>query len=193
MSPGVAARPTQKRDLRPGRVDGAQRHGALQSSVHLMKRLAAAAEGRRNPLNFIHRVYRTTAVVSLIVALALLGYFGWVGAANYLLGALIGIALMWMLERTVDVGIRAAVRDGKAGRSGGAVIVGINVAKYMVIAVGLYLLVANNAVRVWFLLAGYGTIYAVIALKMVGRLLIGSSDGDEVAVGDAPGGSPGGL
>lgn len=158
-----------------------------------MKRLAAAAEGRRNPLNFIHRVYRTTAVVSLIVALALLGYFGWVSAASYVLGALIGIALMWVLERTVDAGIRAAVRDGKARGPGGAVIVGINIAKYIVIAVGLYLLVTNSAVRIWFLLAGYGTIYAVIALKMVGRLLVGASDGDEVAVGDAPGGSSGGL
>ncbi len=158
-----------------------------------MKRLAAAAEGRRNPLNFIHRVYRTTAVASLIVALALLGYFGWVGAANYLLGALIGIALMWMLERTVDVGIRAAMRDGKARGSGGAIIVGINIVKYMAVAVGLYLLVTNGAVRIWFLLAGYGTIYAIIALKMVGRLLVEPSDGDEVAVGDAPGDSSRGL
>ena len=51
----------------------------------------------------------------------------------------------------------------------------------------------GGAAGLWFLLAGYGTIYAVIALKMVGRLLVGSSDGDDLAVSDTSSGSSRGL
>ncbi|MGD8239852.1 MAG: hypothetical protein PVH68_14940 [Armatimonadota bacterium] len=163
-----------------------------------MKILAAATDGRHGPLNFIRRVYRTTAVVSLIVALAVSGYFGWASAASYLLGALLGVGLMWVLERTVDFAIRRvqAPRNGDAGgegraprkASGGAVIAGINVLKYVVIAVGLYLLIAHGSVRPWFLLAGYGTIYVVIALKVVGRMLVESSP-DAIAATDGPGGT----
>jgi len=158
-----------------------------------MKSSAAAVEGRRGPLNFIDRVYRTTAIVSLIVAFAVSGYFGWASAASYVVGALLGIGLMYVLARTVDLSIRRAARaapqpvqrsgSGDTGGkppvphrpSAGAVIVGLNALKYTVIAVGLYLLVAHSPIRLWFLLAGYGTIYVVIALKVVGRMMIRSS------------------
>ncbi|MFQ5808078.1 MAG: hypothetical protein ACE5JM_00545 [Armatimonadota bacterium] len=169
-----------------------------------MKILAAATEGRHGPLNFIRRVYRTTAVVSLIVALAVLGYFGWASAASYVLGTLLGVGLMWVLERTVDfsIGRVQAARGGDTGgerparpkTSGGAAIVGINVLKYMVIAVGLYLLIAHGVIRPWFLLAGYGTIYAVVALKVVGRMMVQSSpETDGAAAADASGGNSGGA
>ena len=164
-----------------------------------MRRLAAAIEGRHSQPNFIQRAYRTTAVSSIIVALAVLGYFGWESAASYALGALLGIGLMWALERTVDASIRRmqARQDENTGGepaapptgSGGAVIAGINVLKYAVVAAVLYLAIAYGSVRLAFLLAGYGTIYVVIVLKAVGRLMIGPpTEGDAVATADTSSG-----
>jgi hypothetical protein len=45
----------------------------------------------------------------------------------------------------------------------------------MAIAVLLYLAIAHGAVGPWFLLAGYGTIYMVIVFKVVGRMMVSSS------------------
>lgn len=170
--------------------------GAIRS-VYLMKRLPTgrlrpSARLRAHSIGFIERVYRTTAVVSLIAGLAILGYFGWASVASYLLGALLGAGLMRLLEHTVDLGIRAVVRDGKANGSGRAIIVGLSALKYLVIAVGLYLLVTQGWVRLWCLLAGYGTIYIVIVLKVVGRLLLRScSEFADVATDASSGGSRG--
>lgn len=115
---------------------------------------------------FIGRVYKTTAVVSVIFALPIAGYFGSLSVINFALGVALGLALLRLLELTTERAIKVGERRAPT------MLALLAACKYIVIAAGFYALAVNGWMRPIFLAGGYALTHLVIVLKVVGRAMV---------------------
>lgn len=117
-------------------------------------------------LEFIKRIIRTTAILSLIVALALAVYHDGTFAFGFLVGTAWGLANLFAIRLLVAELINPAGARRK-------MILPVALVKFPVLYVGGYLVLASEAFSVLSLLAGFSLMFVVIILKVLGRLYLG--------------------
>jgi hypothetical protein len=117
-------------------------------------------------LEFITRVIRTTAIVALLAALCLAVYFDW----KYALGFLVGVA--WsLLNLTVIRGLIKEVVSPHEARKNVAALLAL--LKFPLLYVAGYFILVSEWFSVSSLMIGFSLMFAVIVLKVLGRLVLG--------------------
>ena len=128
-------------------------------------------------IDFIHRVYRTSAAVVLLVALIAWARFGVPAAVGWLLGGGLSLLILASVEWSVRRFVRA--EGGSSGR-----LMLVSVLKMLVITVVL-VLAFLAALRGWlsllWMLGGFSLPGAVILLKLLGQKLIQAAGSDRRA------------
>ena len=127
---------------------------------------------------FVGRVFMMSAVVFAFVVSGLLAYkvgapFIWGTVVGYFVSVFSLMALSWVINRAFSPGGK-----GSAAKYG-AVAIG----KYAIIGAIIYLVVQTDAVSEIGFAAGFGIVYAVIALKAVGGVVSQSLSGKERPAG----------
>ena len=117
-------------------------------------------------LEFITRIIKTTAVVSLVVALCLSYYFDWKMGLGFLTGAAWSLVNLIFLKSL----IKEVVSPNEARKTIAAVLA---LLKFPLLYVAGYFVVASEFFTVYSLLAGFSLLFAVIVLKVLGRLIVG--------------------
>lgn len=117
-------------------------------------------------LEFITRIIKTTAIVSLVVSLCISYYFDW----KFGLGFFVGTA--WSLINLFFIRgmIKEVVSPNEARKSITAVLA---LLKFPLLYVAGYFIVVSEFFSVYALLAGFSLLFAVIVLKVAGRLILG--------------------
>jgi hypothetical protein len=119
-------------------------------------------------LSFLHRVYRTSAVLTFAGGIFVATRFGWSPALGFMIGAAISVLSLLTVEWTVR---RYVASGGAAGRSVAATFM----LKLPAIA-GLLLLAGLAGKRGWvsllWIVPGFALPHAVIVLKLLGRWLL---------------------
>ena len=116
--------------------------------------------------DFISRVYRTTAIVSVIAVLLALRLGQVVVAAGLVIGTLVGIGTLYGVEWVV----RRAARPGAT--SSGKTLAKYAAVKYTLLAAVVTPVVfTRDPVCILAFIGGYTLIYLVILLKVVGITL----------------------
>jgi hypothetical protein len=138
-----------------------------------------------------HRLVLTTLVVTTIVFFGLASYFPWLVSTNFALGVATGLLSLGTLNWMVS---------GLAGESSGRPARGLwavgalHLAKYALIALGLYALFAAGWAHAPALAAGFTLPTLVLCLKEAGRRLnarLGIREGQASEVEETIEGSPG--
>lgn len=117
-------------------------------------------------LEFITRIIKTTAVVSLVVSLCISYYFDWKIGLGFFVGAAWSLVNLFFI-RTL---IKEVVSPNEARKSITAVLA---LLKFPLLYVAGYFIVASEFFSVYALLAGFSLLFAVIVLKVLGRLILG--------------------
>ena len=117
-------------------------------------------------LEFITRIIKTTAVVSLVVSLCISYYFDWKIGLGFFVGAAWSLINLFFI-RTL---IKEVVSPNEARKSITAVLA---LLKFPLLYVAGYFIVASEFFSVYALLAGFSLLFAVIVLKVLGRLILG--------------------
>jgi len=116
-------------------------------------------------LAFVHRVYKTTGWVWLVLVVLSLGFGNWL---EYVIGVTIGTAISLLSLRTLELGVRWATEPG-ARRPRRALAL-LTVAKFVVIGVILYHAIRTPLVSLPGLVLGLSLVWLVIVLKILGIL-----------------------
>jgi hypothetical protein len=120
---------------------------------------------------FLERLYRTTALVGVIVAALVAGRLGWRVGAGFLMGAALGLGSLRSLEWLV----RRMTRPGASARKFTAA--ALLKIPAMGLAVGLVVWLAGGELPVLVAVgAGVALLPAVIVLKLLGRWLAGPKE-----------------
>ncbi len=117
-------------------------------------------------LEFITRIIKTTAVVSLVVSLCISYYFDWKIGLGFFVGSAWSLINLFFI-RTL---IKEVVSPNEARKSITAVLA---LLKFPLLYVAGYFIVASEFFSVYALLAGFSLLFAVIVLKVLGRLILG--------------------
>jgi hypothetical protein len=117
-------------------------------------------------LEFITRTIRTTAILALIAALALSVYSDWKFGVGLLIGTSWGLANLYFLKRLIT----EVISPGNARLNQTIVLM---LLKFPLLYVGGYFLVSWEYFSVYSLLAGFSLIFAVMLLKVIGRVMMG--------------------
>lgn len=117
-------------------------------------------------LEFITRIIKTTAVVSLVVSLCISYYFDWKVGLGFLVGSTWSFVNLFFIRSL----IKEVVNPNEARKSVTAVLA---LLKFPLLYVAGYFIVASEFFSVYALLAGFSLLFAVIVLKVLGRLILG--------------------
>jgi hypothetical protein len=118
---------------------------------------------------FIHRVYRTTAWLTLFLLVACALYWGLSSGLGIAAGSALSLACLWSLERGVRRFIRPGARDYKG-------LLLHNSLTYPFILAALWGIVHCPYVNLAAVAAGVALPNAVIVLKVLGRNLLTDPD-----------------
>jgi Na+/H+-translocating membrane pyrophosphatase len=124
-------------------------------------------------LDFLHRVYRTSAVLALLGLVLLWERFGRAAALGWLLGALLSLLALVGFEWTVRRFIRPEAQSVQS-------MLLANFAKLALIAgvlVLAYVAALNHWVSLLWVLPGFAMPHLVIILKLVGHKVVELSRG----------------
>ena len=117
-------------------------------------------------LEFITRIIRTTAMVALLAALAVSVYFDWIFALGFLVGTLWGLINLYFLKML----IMEVISPSKT-RTNQAVV--LMLVKFPLLYAGGYFILAWGFFSAYSLLAGFSLMFAVMLLKVLGRMIMG--------------------
>lgn len=117
-------------------------------------------------LEFITRIIKTTAVVSLVVSLCISYYFDWKIGLGFLVGAAWSLVNLFFIRSL----IKEVVSPNEARKSITAVLA---LLKFPLLYVAGYFIVVSEFFSVYALLSGFSLLFAVIVLKVLGRLILG--------------------
>ncbi|MGB5106353.1 MAG: ATP synthase subunit I [Candidatus Zixiibacteriota bacterium] len=117
-------------------------------------------------MEFVTRIIKTTAVVSLVVSLCLSYYFDWKMGLGFLVGA------CWSLVNLIFIKslIKEVISTNAARKTITAVLA---LLKFPLLYVAGYFIIAADIFSVYALLAGFSLMFAIIVLKVLGRLIVG--------------------
>lgn len=117
-------------------------------------------------LEFITRIIKTTAVVSLVASLCISYYFDWHFGLGFLIGSTWSLVNFLFLRSL----IKEVVSPDGARKTITAVLA---LLKFPLLYVAGYFVVRLGEFPVTSLLTGFSLIFAVIVLKVLGRLILG--------------------
>ena len=115
---------------------------------------------------FITRIIRTTAVLSIIVALCCCYYFDWKFGVGILTGVAWSLLNLYFLRQL----ILEVITPGETRRS---VVVGIMLLKFPLLYITGYLVIASDYFTIYSLMLGFTLMFIVTILKVFGRILLG--------------------
>lgn len=116
-------------------------------------------------LSFISRVYRTTAILVVVLSLLLWETRGLPACLGLLIGTAVSLAMLWSLE----LGVRRFISPEQ--RSPGSLL-GLSALKLLLVAlvlVGAFLAARRGWVALLWVLVGFALPHVVLVLKLVGQ------------------------
>jgi len=116
---------------------------------------------------FLGRVYRTTAVVAALLALAAMSCCPWRTTVNLVVGVVLGAAFLAILAHST----RGMVRPGAGEKRARRVRAALQIGKFAGAGGAMYLLVRLNYLDGVALAIGYSLPTTILLLKLVGQLL----------------------
>lgn len=117
-------------------------------------------------LEFITRIIKTTAIVSLVASLCISYYFDWRFGLGFLIGSTWSLVNFFFLRSL----IKEVVSPDEARKTLTAMLA---LLKFPLLYVAGYFIVASQAFSVYSLLSGFSLVFVIIVLKVLGRLILG--------------------
>jgi hypothetical protein len=117
-------------------------------------------------LEFITRIIKTTAIVSLVASLCISYYFDWHFGLGFLIGSTWSLINLFFIRSLIkEVLSPEGVRK--------TMLAVLALLKFPLLYVAGYYLVKSEVFPIYSLMAGFSLVFVVIVLKVLGRLILG--------------------
>jgi hypothetical protein len=117
-------------------------------------------------LEFITRIIKTTAVVSLVASLCISYYFDWRFGLGFLIGSTWSLVNFFFIRSLIK-----EVLSPEGLRKTITAVLGL--LKFPLLYVAGYYLIKAEVFPIYSLMAGFSLVFVVIVLKVLGRLILG--------------------